>query len=198
MNKRTSSWLVVGILLYLFFPVGIWMLVRKVKGEKHRCRENGKALKILSWVLFVVAGCCLFTGIMDVLEFQNATMEVGILLPCLLLIGGGVWSLKEGQKLTKLGERIDLYELQFEQAGVLDLDPVAAELKIPYEKLVSDLKEMIDEGYVDNAFIDLSARCLTQKVRRSRTYVVNCPHCGGTSEIPKGENAVCSYCGSAL
>lgn len=198
MSKRYPSWVMIGILLYVFFPVGIWLVVRKIHGEKHCYRQNGNALKILAVILFVIAGCCLFTGIVDVVAFQTDLMALGSLIPGLLLAGGGVWSLVKGKQLTKLGERYEFYKLQFEQSGELELDPVAAELNITYEQLVSDLKEMIDVGYIDNAFIDFSARCLAQKVRRSSTYVVNCPRCGGISEIRKGENAVCTYCGSAL
>ena len=82
-----------------------------------------------------------------------------------LLIGGGVWSLKEGQKLTKLGERIDLYELQFEQAGVLDLDPVAAELKIPYEKHEADLDpaNMVIRDLFDARWVCEEHRAMIEK-----------------------------------
>ena len=196
--RKPPSWLIVCLLLYLFFPVGIWLLVRKVNGEKHRYRENGKALKILAVVLFVIAGFGILTSVSEFTAAENNSGAVSLLIPTLLLVGGGVLSLVKGRKLMKMGERFEFYKFRFEQSGVLELDPVAAELNITYEQLVSDLKEMIAVGYIDNAFIDFSARCLAQKVRRNRTYVVNCPHCGGISEISNGENAVCSYCGSAL
>lgn len=198
MYKKNPSWVMISFLLYLFFPVGIWLAIRKVRGEKHRYKENGKALKVLAAVLFVIAGAVLLTSVSEFAATANNSGFISSLIPALLLIGGAAWSLVKGRKLTKLGERYEVYKFQFEQSGELALDPIAAELNITYEQLVSDLKEMIDEGDIDNAFIDFSARCLAAKERKSPYYVVNCPHCGGISQIMKGENAVCTYCGSPL
>lgn len=191
--RKPPSWLIVCLLLYLFFPVGIWLLVRKVNGEKHRSLENSKFLKILAAVLFVIAAC----SISSVFPAKGS-VDLTILVAVLLLAGGGVLCLIKSRKLKRYGEYMAVCKIRFEREGSLELEPAAAELGITYERLVMDLEQMIENGDIDNAFIDYTARCLAAKERKSPYYVVNCPHCGGISEIPKGENAVCSYCGSAL
>ena len=44
MQKKSFSWGIIALMFFLFFPIGIWMLVKKMTDEKFNYIKNGKSL----------------------------------------------------------------------------------------------------------------------------------------------------------
>jgi uncharacterized membrane protein len=68
-NKNTTSWGRIIFMVILFFPVGIYMLIKKMTTEKFNYDKNGKALQRLGWVLFGIGCVYIFIGASD--NFQG-------------------------------------------------------------------------------------------------------------------------------
>lgn len=77
MQKKSFSWGIIALMFFLFFPIGIWMLVKKMTDEKFNYIKNGRSLKILAWILIGFAVMYLIMGITGELETEDGSSVVG-------------------------------------------------------------------------------------------------------------------------
>ena len=89
MQKKSFSWGIIALMFFLFFPIGIWMLVKKMTDEKFNYIKNGKSLKILAWILIGFAVMYLIMGITGELETEDGSSIVGGVIMMLMIFGGG-------------------------------------------------------------------------------------------------------------
>lgn len=65
MQKKSASWGAITLWLIFFFPVGIFLIIKKVTNEKFSYIKNGKALKNLGIVLMCFGAIYLIMSITD-------------------------------------------------------------------------------------------------------------------------------------
>lgn len=63
MQKKSFSWAIIILMFFLFFPVGIYMLVKKMIDEKFNYIKNGNSLRVLGWILIGFAAIYLISGL---------------------------------------------------------------------------------------------------------------------------------------
>ena len=210
-QNKSFSWGLILLMLILFFPVGIYMIVKKVTTEKFNYINNGKALKVLGWVLIGL-------GIIYIIptDSEAGSDTVGSILFGILLFGGlGALSLLKGFKYEKLGKKYARYVSIVNTTPNTSINAIAAAVPTTYEQAVKDLQSMINSGYFMNTYLDLNrgelVRAYSNFPQNNYNFTPNtaykpnlqristkCPSCGAPNNIVKGTANECEFCGSPL
>ena len=214
MQKKSFSWGIIALMLFLFFPIGIWMLVKKMTDEKFNYIKNGKSLKILAWILIVLAVLYLLMAFTGELETEDGTSVVGSIIMMVVLFGGaGAFTLYKAHSYIKKGTKYNRYVSIINNSNDTLIDTIAAAYPTTYEKAAKDIQAMINDGYFMNAYIDLNRRELMMPqnavsvhttVNQNPTHIeaqptsIECKNCGATNTIVPGTVNECEYCGSPL
>lgn len=223
-NKKSISWGSIILMFFLFFPVGIFMLVKKMTTEKWNYANNGKSLQRLGWVLFGIGCIYIFTG--SSLDFQgedgrNAVEALIFLI--ILFNGSGLLCIFKGKKYVKLARKFSRYSSIVNANIDHSIDNIASEYPIDYETACKDLQYMLDIGYFPDSYLDLGGRELvtpqkwqqsgkvmfyestpqtvqpkTMQPKTVQPRVVKCPNCGATNTLKPNAPNECEYCGSPL
>ena len=90
---------------------------------------------------------------------------------------------------------------------------ISAAVGIPYNDVLSDLQNLVTDGYLPGAYIDISQRKIilgdmTQQFGAQfvaptssiqvQTTAVKCPGCSANNKVTVGQTAVCEYCKTFL
>lgn len=214
MQKKSFSWGIIALMFFLFFPIGIWMLVKKMTDEKFNYIKNGKSLKILAWILIGFAVMYLIMGITGELETEDGSSVVsGVIVMLMIFGGGGAFALYKAHSYIKKGTKYNRYVSIINSSNDMLIDNIAVAYPTTYEKATEDIQSMIDDGYFMNAYIDLNRRELIMPQRSVSVNVtvnqntahadakptsVKCKNCGATNMVVPGAVNECEYCGSPL
>ncbi len=217
MQKKNYSWGLILFMFFLFFPVGIWMLIRKINGERLSYSKIGKSLKIVGWILLSFAFLYLVMGITGELEMEDGSSTVGSVITSLLIFGGGGYlCLKKSTNYLERGAKYSKYLSIVNTSNDLKIDRIAASFPTTFEEAVKDLQTMIDDGYFINSYIDLTRRELVMPKNTTSAHedskqmyyeqaeateqrrINNCPNCGAPNTNTLGLVVECEYCGSML
>lgn len=221
-NTKSASWKTIIILLIIFWPIGIYLIYKKMNSDKASVLQKSKTLNIVGWVFVFFAVVYFLEAITGKLEVTDGTSGVGGI--CLALIffgGGGALMLYMSKKSNAKAIKIKKYISIVINNGQTSIDSIAAAMRMDYNQVVKDLTEMIDKGYFTNAYIDDSRReiILTQRqtsqeleadvsygqnniqgntVSNQQFKLVLCKNCGANNKILDGIVSECEYCGTFL
>lgn len=214
MQKKSFSWGIIAVMFFLFFPIGIWMLVKKMTDEKFNYIKNGKSLRILAWILISFSVIYLIMGITGELETGDGSSVVGgIILMLMIFCGGGAFALYKAHSYITKGKKYKRYVSIINGSNDRRIGNIAAAYPTTYEKAAEDIQAMIDDGYFMNAYVDLNRRelIMPQKSKTGNATVnpspaptdaqptsVRCKNCGATNVVVAGAVNECEYCGSPL
>ena len=214
MQKKSFSWGIIALMFFLFFPIGIWMLVKKMTDEKFNYIKNGKSLKILAWILIGFAVMYLIMGITGELETEDGSSVVGGVIVMLMIFrGGGAFALYKAHSYIKKGTKYNRYVAIINSSNDTLIDNIAAAYPTSFEQAAKDLQSMLDDGYFMNAYVDLNRRELIMPPKATTVNVavdqntspsygqptsVKCKNCGATNTVVPGTANECEYCGSPL
>lgn len=209
--KKSLPWGVVIVILIWIFPVGIWLVWRKMSIETLNMQKNGKTLRVIGFIFAGISLMYLALGLTGELKAEdNGSIVGGIIIILTLLGGGGLAAIISGNKYIKNGKKYDKYAAIINESGENDIDSIAAIYQASYDEAVDDLQKMIDYGYFPNAYIDQSNRKLIlsyshndneEKIVREEQKepeMVKCPNCGAMNSIALSRDNKCEYCGSEL
>lgn len=214
-ESKWMSWNRIILLLVLFWPVGVYLLYKKVSLDKSAVLKNSKTIKIVGIifiVLSVIFSVMLITG-----EIEGSNSVVDDILTLVFLVIGGVFMIYTSKKLQLQGEKFKKYISIVINNEETSIDNIASAMNVSYEEAVNDLKIMIDKGYFLNAYVDLGSREFVirkkqyepinvkknssfneVKEEKPKMKVVVCRNCGGNNTILEGEISECEFCGSPL
>ena len=214
MQKKSFSWGIIALMFFLFFPIGIWMLVKKMTDEKFNYIKNGKSLKILAWILIGFAVMYLIMGITGELETEDGSSVVsGVIVMLMIFGGGGAFALYKAYSYIKKGTKYNRYVSIINSSNDTLIDNIAAAYPTSFEQAAKDLQSMLDDGYFMNAYVDLNRRELIMPPKATTVNVavnqntspsygqptsVKCKNCGATNTVVPGTVNECEYCGSPL
>ena len=88
-EKKTTSWGVIIVLLIIFWPVGLFLLYRKMTGDKVAALKNSKELNIMGWVFVALAIIYFFMAITGNLKTDKGSSVVELIIIILIFFGGG-------------------------------------------------------------------------------------------------------------
>ena len=201
------SWPVIILALCFFWPIGLYLIIKRVSLDKTAVVKNSsdKGLKITGIVLIVLGGFGII-GSFDPFDF-------GSLVIFLFFIAGGVVLMNKAKKIKAEGESIKQYLSIVVNGNVRQLDAIASTTGKSYDVVHNDIKNMIDKGFLKNAYIDEGAREIvlpnstsvpqnnvntsTANATPAQSKIVACPCCGANNTI-YGDMGECEYCGSPL
>lgn len=213
MQKKSFSWGIIILMLFLFFPVAIFMIVKKMSDEKFNYIKNGKSLRCLGIVLISFAVIYMVMGLNgDVMSNDRGTIIVIIIA----FVVGGALSLFKGTEFINRGKKFNRYVSIINASSDLKIDSIARAVPTTYDNAIADIQVMLGAGYFKNAFIDTSRReLLMGRTQKNQGVVINnisnpsevsticqnhsgkCSNCGATNSNNE-KSMECEYCGSPL
>jgi len=200
-TKKPTSWGWIIFWLILFWPIGLFLLVKKIAVDKTATINSGKGITIASYILIG------FGVIYIIMAFNDPEM----LLAAFLFGGGGILLNWFARKLKRTGERYKKYITMVVNQNQTSIDNIASVVGISYDVVIKDLQKMIDSGYFVGAYIDISQREIVlakssdEQITPSsaslsvpqQERVVICKSCGANNRV-LSQVGECDYCGSPL
>ena len=191
MKDNNYSWPLIIVLLFVFWPLGLYFLYKKAQSDKKTAMTASKILNLLGTVLIVI-------GVITLI------VVIGI-----VYLIGGILLKRMAKKLLNSAEKVKQYLAIVINGNVRQLDSIAAATGKPYDVVKADIQKMIDDGYLRNAYIDESARMVVipeaapqaqpayAGAAAPQARVVACPCCGANNTV-YGAGTECESCGSPL
>ena len=200
------SWPVIILALCFFWPVGLFLMIKRISLDKTAVVKNssGTGLKVTGIVLIVLGGFGII-GSFDPFDF-------GSLVIFIFFIAGGIVLMNKAKKIKAEGESIKQYLSIIVNGNVRQLDAIASTTGKSYDVVHKDIKDMMDKGFLKNAYIDEGSREIvlpssapapqnnvntTSNAATTQFKIVACPCCGANNTI-YGDVGECEYCGSGL
>ncbi|MCZ2256941.1 hypothetical protein [Sporosarcina sp. G11-34] len=196
----THTWLLVIILLIIFWPVGVYFLVRKLSADKKASLSSGKGMIIWGWVIAGMGIVSWTTLIED--GFFSGTLGT------LFFVGAGLSLVYIGKRTSLNAVKYKKYINMIINKNMKSIATIASAIPVSHDMAIKDIQEMIDKGFFDNAYInyDLDEIALSDadgfhtKVKNHNVamVVVSCNGCGANNKVEKLEIDSCQYCGSPI
>lgn len=216
-EKKSTSWGVIILVLIIFWPVGLFLLYRKITGDKAAALKNSKVLNIIGWVFVALAIIYIFMAISGDLKTDKGSSVLELIMIALVFFGGGgAFMIYTAKKMKVNAEKCKKYIAIVINNNETSIDNIAAAVHLGYEQTTKDLQKMIDNGYFENAYIDVSNREIVlpnknpiqthsiSKIQRNppvnqpQITAVVCRNCGANNKVVEGQVCECEYCGSML
>lgn len=196
------SWIAIIILMIVFWPVGVYLLYKRLKVDRKAAISSGKALNGFG-VTLIVLGSLAMIGNLD----EPSSMGGAVFFIIL-----GVVLANMGTKTKKQAVRIRQYIALIVNQHITSLDELARATGNTYAVVCDDLNKIIEKGYLPGAYLNLSIRQImlpgqqapiyranAQGTRRqARTKVISCKGCGAEMIVAEGTIRKCEYCGTPL
>ena len=196
------SWPVIILALCIFWPVGIFLIIKRVSIDKKAAIAiGGRGVQGVG-IALVIFGALAFIGCASDPEAADATV-----LAFFFMVGGIVLIVKS-KKLKREADEIKSYLSIIVNGGVRGIDAIASSMGKSYDTAKSDIQKLISKGYLKNAYINEGTREIvlpTNNIQAQTGAVTNnvapkivaCPCCGANNTIV-GVMGECEYCGSPL
>lgn len=198
------SWIAIIIMMCVFWPIGVYLLYKRLKVDRKAAMRSGKALNIWGIILIVIGGCAFLGGIADV----DSETVVGAVFFLIL----GIVLKRMATKNKKQAMRVRQYIALIINQHITSLDELSRATGCTYNVVCDDLNMMIEKGYLPGAYLNLSLRRIMlpgQQVpvyrqnnmgqrAQARTKVIKCKGCGAEMIVAEGTIRKCEYCGTPL
>jgi hypothetical protein len=213
------SWGLVVFFIICFFPVGFYLLHKKLTADKINFSRCVKVNKVYGWTFIALGVFGIFSTATDTQEFS---MKVQNIIFHIIFWGGiGYLFLSKAKRLIKKSELFQKYNSAIGMNYISDIDAIAKVVSVNYNKAVKDLQEMITYGYFGDGYINQAQRELVvpyRKVNYTRVEhvqiqpeapipqeapkptikVVACSSCGANNTVTTGIVSECEFCGSPM
>lgn len=206
-KKKSPSWVAIVLWFIFFWPVGVYLIWKKLSSDKAAAMKNSKVLRVIG-IVFI------FFGVVMLSEIGNDAGTA--LFGFLFYAGGGALIIWESIKVKQSGERYKKYIDIVINQEQRTIENIASQMGLSYDQTVKGLQKMIDVGYFSGAYIDQANHEIVFPRRQQQvaenTYVqqsssapsqpqqkaVKCPNCGGNNIITIGRICECDFCGSPI
>ena len=200
------SWPVIILALCFFWPVGVFLIIKRVSKDRKTAMGAGILIGGLGIASYCIAALGLLVCISDGFAGEDVVM--------ILFFGAAGFALRKvAKKIKTEAENVKQYLSIIVNGNVRQLDTIASTTGKSYDVVHKDVKKMIDKGYLKNAYIDEGMRevvlpnnapapqnnvnAATANATPVQSKIVACPCCGANNTI-YGDMGECEYCGSPL
>ncbi|MGX7023711.1 hypothetical protein [Vagococcus hydrophili] len=207
MEKKVNSGISTGWIVFfciIFWPVGIFLVYRKIVGNKEALYYDGKGIFISSIILIL----CAIAGIYGAFNEEETIAIIFTAILCFL--APGVLLFLKARTMKKNSEKFKKYSAMIIYQNVTKISDISSAVDLPMDTVKSDIEMMIKNNYFPNSYMDESRMEIIlpnrqvkedeafarEKARHAR--VVKCEGCGAEQEIAEGNIMKCEYCGSLL
>ncbi|QHI72357.1 TFIIB-type zinc ribbon-containing protein [Aminipila terrae] len=192
--SKWYSWTAIVVFLIIFFPVGMFLLYRRMK----TVAGTGKGV-VITGIIFVLSSM----GMIQ--EEKNAGGFLMLLIPGLIMVYWGIKAIKDAKKYDQYLTLVD--------GGLTSLDGLASAAGRTYDQTIKDLEAMSAMGYFEDLYIDQDRRelvstddesecededCEEEQPKKSGSSLVKCPNCGANNSVENGSTGICEYCGAVI
>ena len=199
-GKKPTSWGWIIFWFIIFWPIGLYLLIKRQSVDKCATLKSSKGVFIASYILMG------FGVIYIILAFEDPEM----LIAAVLFGGGGILINWFARRTRRKGERYKKYISMVVNQNQTQIDNIASAAGVDYDTAMKDLQKMIDSGYFVGAYIDVAQReIILAKVAQDaipvtpdttqplQERVVTCGSCGANNKIST-QVGECEYCASPL
>lgn len=202
------SWPVIILALIFFWPLGLFLIIKRSSLNKKTAMGSGKLIKGLG-----IASCCMAAlGFMVSVTDGFDGTDVGSII---FFAAAGAALLYVANKNKKKADSVKQYLNIIINGAERQIDAIAAATGKQYDVVKKDIQEMIDKGFLKNAYINENTREVVlpsaapantnvgqvtsgaAPTTTVQTRVVACPCCGANNTV-SGTLGKCEYCGSPL
>ncbi len=199
------SWPVIILALCFFWPVGVFLIIKRVSVDKKTAMGAGKLIGGIGIASYCIAGI----GFVACLSDGFGSDDIGMIL--FFGIAGFVLQ-KVSKKIKREAEEVKKYLSVIVNGNERQIDVIASSMGKSYDVAKNDIQKLINKGYLKNAYINegtrevvlpnsnahVQAEAVANVTSSSiATKIVACTCCGANNTIT-GETGECEYCGSAL
>ena len=200
------SWPAIILALCFFWPVGVFLIFKRVSTDRKTAMGAGKLIGGLGIASYCIAALGLLVCISDGFTGDDVVM--------ILFFGAAGFALRMvAKKIKTEAENVKQYLSIIVNGNVRQLDTIASTIGKSYDVVHKDVKKMIDKGYLKNAYIDEGMRevvlpnsapapqnnvnVAAANAAPVQSKIVACPCCGANNTF-QGDIGECEYCGSPL
>lgn len=180
-SGKPISWIAVGLCLYFFFPVGFYLLYKKMSQYANATEllKNSKTLKNWATVFMCLGGFCIVMAI--------SAKEAALLIAIVPFIAMGILLLQRSKMLSKIyGELPSSQKVHISSS----ITPAQSQ---PQKTIDEDvLEDVVQDG---GNFDEFRYHAGTIE---STYIIVHCKGCNAPNRIIKGSVAECEYCGAPV
>lgn len=198
------SWPVIILALCIFWPVGIFLIIKRVSVDKKTAMGAGKLIGGIGIASYCIAGI----GFIACLSDGFGSDDIGMIL----FFGIAGFALqKVSQKIKSEAEDVKKYLSVIVNGNERQIDVIASSMGKSFDVAKNDIQKLINKGYLKNAYINEGTReiVLPNIIQEQsgdmtnassvnvETKIVACPCCGANNTVV-GDMGECEYCGSPL
>lgn len=199
------SWPVIILALCVFWPVGIFLIIKRVSVDKKAAMGAGKLIGGIGIASYCIAGL----GFIVCLSDGFGSDDIGMIL----FFGIAGFALRKvSQKIKREAEDVKKYLSVIVNGNERQIDVIASSMGKSYDVTKNDIQKLINKGYLKNAYINEGIReivlpndsiqeqvdaTINSTANNVTTKIVTCPCCGANNTI-MGNIGECEYCGSPL
>lgn len=201
------SWPAIVIAFLFFWPVGVFLLIKRVSLDKKAAMNVGKIVGIVGACSYGMAAI----GIIACFPSDFGSDDITMIL--FFLVAGFVMR-KVAKKIQSEAEKVKEYLAIIVNGNIHQIDNIAATTGRSYDVVKADIQMMIKKGYLKNAYLDesmsevvlpdnrpiINATPVSDNMTVEKTVVtkvIACPCCGANNTIV-GAQGECEYCGSPI
>lgn len=207
MENKSVSWGWVIFWIIVFWPIGLVLIIKKFADDKSALMSGKrKFVSFIAWVFIAIGAMGLYMAI-----FVNKAENRSLLI-LIVFLAGGLLLRRKTDKVNKTAVTYKKYIDLVINQNYRSIDAIASAVGLPYDKVVMDLQNMIDMGYLKKAYINMGSRIIefiqpiqqtpapaTGQSRPSeQTVPVRCPDCGAKNVAVAGKVTECEYCGNPI
>lgn len=180
-NGKPISWVAVGLCLYFFFPIGFYLLYKKMSqyADTTELLKNSKTLKNWAAVFMCLGGFCVVMAI--------STKEAVMLIAIVPFIAMGILLLQRSKMLSKIFDKLPSSQKVHISSSITPAQPQ------PQKTIDEDIFEDVIQNVGNLDEFRYHAGTI-----ESTYIIVHCKGCNAPNRIIKGSVAECEYCGAPV
>lgn len=203
-EKKQISWGWIVFWCIAFWPVGIYLLVRRMNSDRTATLKNSGTVRTTSLVLMIL-------GVFSVFSAFSSYGTIGTFFYGMLLFAlPGILLYIKSQSMKEEGRKFQMYIAIVINQGEKSMEKISRAVGVTIQETREDLEKMIDRGYFPNTYIDAATSEIILPDRKERDMaayeeekqknyrVITCQGCGAKEKIAEGQTKKCEYCGSLL
>lgn len=200
-SKILDSWPVIIILTIMFFPLGLYLVYKK------RNFNSGR-----DFARYVITYFCFFmTAVGIIIMLNSPDNPTESIPPTIFFFLIGLALRRRSKKLAVKAGQYEKYVFIIMDEKEFVIDNIAGAMSLPVYAVKKDLKDMINKGYFQGAYInDRTNKIVLPKQNKKNVNepapnyepkievkAVTCKSCGAPNRVTTSF-AECEYCGSPL
>lgn len=204
-KNKELSWTAIIIITIFFWPAGVYLIYKRLSKDKKAFMTSGKTITKCGYASLALCFLGMFVCIGE--GFKKEDMQAII-----FFMVAGIALIILGKSTTKKSEKNKKYISIIINEKQTSIDNIAVQIPTSYEEAYKDISNMINKGYLGQAYINDKEREVmflketlyneentqNQENVSIKTKSVICKNCGAQNKIIIGKASNCEYCDSQL